>query len=207
LGASARRAAGKARLAPLLSWVAAAGGLAFVAAFLIQAGLFASLGPKEKLTQPDVANPDQITSYDSTITGVDKDNRPYELKAKRGWQDAARPNLIHLEELAAKFGKATGETYNVTSKAAHYDKKLEEVDLDGGVAITQVNRFTATMAKAHVAVRDKKLTSNVPVEVTFGEGTIRANGLQITDNGANILFLNGVKAHFEVQPAKGDTSP
>lgn len=204
---AARRAVAKARLAPLLSWIAALGGLAFVVVFLVQAGLFAYLVPKEKVTPPDVDNPDQITSYDSTITGVDKENQPYELKAKRGWQDKDRPELFHLEEVAANFRKSTGEAYNVTSRAARYDSKLKEADLEGAIVITQADRFTAIMEKAHVAVRDKKLTSDVPVEVTFGNGTIRANGLQITNDGADILFLNGVKAHFETAPAKGDTSP
>ena len=204
---AARRAVAKARLAPMLSWIAALAGLAFVVVFLVQAGLFAYLVPREKLATPDVDNPEQISSYDSTITGVDKNNQPYELKAKRGWQDKARPELIHMEEAAANFRKSTGEAYKVTSNAARYDSKLKEADLEGDVAITQANRFTATMERAHVAVRDKKLTSDVPVEVTFGGGTIRANGLQITNDGANILFLNGVKAHFETLPATGDTSP
>lgn len=204
---SASRAVVKARVAPMLSWAAALAGLAFVAVFMIQAGLFAYLVPAEKITPPGVDNPDQITSYDSTISGVDKDNQPYELKAKRGWQDKARAELIHLEDVAANFRKSTGKAFNVKSRAARYDSKIKEVDLEGSVVISEVNRFTATMEKAHVAVRDKKLTSDVPVEMTFAGGTIRANGLQITNDGANILFLNGVKARFEDAPAKGDTSP
>ena len=203
---AARRAAGKARLAPLMSWIAAAAGLGFVVVFLIQAGLFASLVPRQQPVAASVENPEQITSYDSTITGVDKDNQPYELKAERGWQDAAKPEWIHLEDVAGKFHKTTGVTYNVTSNQAHYNKKLEEADLNGSVVITEANRFTATMERAHVVVRDKKLTSDVPVEVVFSNGTIQANGLQITENGAKILFLNGVKAHFETQSAKGDSS-
>ncbi|MBC8038152.1 MAG: LPS export ABC transporter periplasmic protein LptC [Rhizobiales bacterium] len=204
---AARRAVVKARLAPMLSWMAVVAGLSFVAVFLVQAGLFAYLVPKEKVATAEVDNPEQITSYDSTITGVDKDNQPYELKAKRGWQDKARPELIHLETVAANFRKSTGEAYNVTSKTARYNSKIKEVDLEGAVAITEVNRFTATMEKAHVVVGDKKLTSDVPVEVTFNGGTVRANGMQITNDGADILFLNGVKAHFEDAAAKGDTSP
>jgi LPS export ABC transporter protein LptC len=204
---AAGRAVAKARLAPVLSWIAGVVGLAFVVAFLVQAGLFTYLVPAEKIIPPDIENPDQITSYDSTVTGVDKDNQPYELKAKRAWQDRNRPELVHLDDVAANFRKLTGEIYNVTAKTAQYDRKAKEVDLEGSVSIVEANRFTATMEKAHVVVRDKKLTAEVPVEVTFAGGTVRANGLQITNNGANILFLNGVKAHFEAAPAKGDTSP
>ncbi len=204
-GHTARRAVARARLAPMLSWIAVAAGVVFAAVFLVQAGLFAYLVPVEKLASAGIDNPDQITSYDSTITGVDKENQPYELKAKRGWQDKVRPELIHLEDVAAKFRKASGEAYSMTSKTARYDSKIKEADLEGSVTITEANRFTATMEKAHVVVSDKKLTSNVPVKVVFGEGIVRANGMEITNGGADILFLNGVKAHFDGAPAKGDS--
>ena len=42
---------------------------------------------------------------------------------------------------------------------------------------------------------------------TFGSGTVNANGMQITDDGARILFLNGVKARFTAAEGKGDDNP
>ena len=197
----------KARLASIFSWVAAAAGLAFVVAFLFQAGLFAYLVPAEKVTPPVVENPDRTTSRDSTISGVGKDNQPYEVRARRSWQDKDRTSLIHLEEVTGKFHKPEGKVYDVVAKMADYDSKLKEIDLAGKVIISEAGRFTARMEKAHVDVRAKKLTSDVAVEVTSGTSVIVANGLQITDDGANILFLNGVKAHFAAAPEKGDTSP
>ncbi len=75
------------------------------------------------------------------------------------------------------------------------------------MTITEGARFVARMAKAHVVVEQKSLTSDVPVDVTMGGGTIKANGLQITDDGARILFLNGVKARFRADAEKGDQTP
>lgn len=207
---AAHRAALRARLAPLLAWLIALLGLALVAVFVLQAGLFTYLLPAGLPPQPQVENPGQITSYDSTLTGVDHDNQPYEIRAKRGWQDVDRAELMHLEQVAAIFHRATGEPYDVTCNIAHYDSKLKEADLEGAVKIVQIHRFTARMEKAHVKVREKSLSSAVPVQVELNGGTINANGLQITNDGANILFLNGVKAHFDsapAEPAKGDKTP
>jgi lipopolysaccharide export system protein LptC len=204
---AARRAVRRAGLAPYLSWIAGLIGLGFVVVFLFQAGLFAYLVPGEKAALPSVENPDLITSHDSTLSGVDRDNQPYEVKAGRAWQDKDRPELVHMEEVAARFRKATGEAYDMNARAAHYDTKLMQLDLAGDVVIVQEKRFTARMAQAHITLADKKLTSGVAVVVEFGDGTIRANGLQITDDGADILFLNGVKARFAAMPATGDTTP
>ncbi len=59
------------------------------------------------------------------------------------------------------------------------------------------------MDKAHVVVEEKKLTSDAPVAVTLADGTIEANGLEITNDGKTILFLNGVKARFAAWRATG----
>ena len=195
-GGAAQRAAAKARLAPLLAWLAAAIGLAFIGLFLVQAGLFAALMPRETVLPVAVEKPEQITSHHSTLTGFDRERQPYEVTAVRGFQDQERPELVHLETVRGKFLKTTGQSYELEADKALYDTGKRELGLDGNVILRQAGRFTARMAKAHVVVADKKLTSEAAVAVEFDGGTITANGLQISDDGNNILFLNGVKSRF-----------
>ncbi len=204
---TAHRAIRFASLARLLSWAAAALALGIVILFLVQAGLFNAMTPKERppvITPPD---PDKITSTDSTVNGLDKENQPYVVTAVKGWQDAATPSLVHMETVEGHFRRPSGAEYTVTANTGAYDTKIKELDLAGAVKIVQADRFTALMEKAHVVVEDKKLTSDVAVDVTFGSGHIKANGMEITDDGARILFLNGVKARFSQAAAKGDGQP
>ena len=203
----AARAVRRARLARLLSWLAAAIGAGVLLAFLAQAGLFSLLAPKTEAVPPRIANPDEISASGSTVSGIDRDNLPYELTAARGRQDKDKPNIVHLEELSATFRKADGGIYDMTSKAGVYDTKARELEMSGDVVIRQGGRFTARMAKARVAVDSKALTSSVAVDVDLGNGTVHANGLEITNDGARILFLNGVKARFGAETAKGDQDP
>lgn len=203
---AAARAVRRARLSPVLSWLAAAIGVAFATLFVAQAGLFAMLMPQEKAPPVILDRPEQITSRDSILTGFDREKQPYELKAARGIQDKDRPELVHLETLTGKFLKTTGQAYTLAAKAGHYDSDRRELDLEGDVTIRETGRFTARMAKAHVVVEEKKLTSDTPVTVEFAGGTIEAQGLQITDDGRNIVFLNGVKTRY-TQRAKGEDTP
>ncbi len=189
-----------------MSWAAVLIGLSFIVAFLAQAGLFASLIPADPPVVPDVT-PDQVSATESTVNGMDRENQPYEVTATRGWQDDATPHLVHLETVSGKFRKATGAEYTLDANKGLYDTSVKTLDLEGNVRLVQKDRFTATMDKAHVVVQEKKLTSNVPVDVTFGTGTVKANGMQITDDGNRILFLNGVKAVFNAEPAKGAIEP
>ncbi len=51
------------------------------------------------------------------------------MTAKRGWQDKDKPNLVHLETIAASFRKVDGKTYALTSQTGLYDTKIKELDL------------------------------------------------------------------------------
>jgi lipopolysaccharide export system protein LptC len=202
---NARKAVRRARLAKGLSWLAAALGVGFVLTFLIQAGLFTALLPGEP-PAPAVTRADQITATQSTVTGMDRDKQPYEVTARRGWQDETTPTLVHLEAPEGRFQR-TGTQYTISAETGLYDTAAKTLDLAGNVVLEQKDRFKARMDKANIAVEEKSLVSQSPVAVTFGSGTVNANGMQITDDGARILFLNGVKARFDAPQAKGDVNP
>jgi LPS export ABC transporter protein LptC len=198
------RAAARATAARVLSvLVLAATGLGALA-YLYQAGLFSGLAPKPVANPPVAERPSQVTSGTAAVSGYDKDKLPYVVNAEKGFQDAANDKVIHLETVAGEFQRATGSAIKVGAKTAKYDSAAKNLELEGSVVIKDGERYTATMEKAEVAVEDKKMTSDVPVVVTMQNGTIAANGLAITNDGKNILFTNGVKAHFGGGGTKGD---
>lgn len=203
----ARKALRAARLSRALSWIAGAVGLGFVGMFLYQAGLFQSLLPREPGPAPAAVEADRITAGTSTVTGIDDQKQPYQVTAARGWQDEATPNLVHLEQPVGQFSRASGSKYTITAANGLYDTSVKTLDLDGHVVLDQQDRFTAKMDKARITVKEKKLVSDGPVTASFASGTVDANGMQITDDGARILFLNGVKARFSAPEGKGDTNP
>jgi LPS export ABC transporter protein LptC len=203
---TAQRALRRAALARGLTWLAAALGAGFVVVFLVQAGLFTALLPQEPAPPPEVL-PDQITAVQSTVSGIDREQQPYEVKAKRGWQDDKNPVLVHLEEPEGLFRRAAGTEYSITANTGLYDTGTKKLDLAGNVLLERKDRFQARMERALVVVEEKRLVSEGPVAVSFGSGTVNANGMQITDDGGRILFLNGVKARFDAPQAKGDVNP
>ncbi len=193
---TANRAILRARLAPYLSWGIGLAGIALLGVFLLQAGRFSGLSPPHKPVTPVIEDPEQATTYEPRLRGFDRNNQPYVVNAKRGWQDKERDEMAHMQEVVASFKNINGSPYDVTSRTAQYNSKLRELDLAGSVTIVQNSRFTARMDRAHVVVDSKIITSDVLVDVEFGDSTIRANGMKITNDGGNILFLNGVKARF-----------
>ena len=200
-------AARRARLAPLLSWAALAFGLGLVIVFLVQAGFFSALRPKPAPPPPTVEMPDQIAGAFARIAGFDRENQPYVITAKKGYQDKETAELVHLEDLTGSFQRKSRQPFELFSKTGVYHSKAREMDLEGSVRIVEKGRFIATMARAHVELENKNLVSDVPVVVELDFGTINANGLQVSNDGNNIKFLNGVKARFNQIMTKGDTTP
>lgn len=200
-------AARRARLAPILSWAALAFGLGLVIVFLAQAGFFSALRPKPKPAPLTVEMPEQISGAFGRIAGIDRENQPYVITAKKGYQDKESADLVHMEDLTGTFQRKSSQPFELFSDTGLYHSKVKEMDLEGNVRIVEKGRFTATMTKAHVELEKKNLVSNVPVVVEMEAGTINANGLQVSNDGNNIKFLNGVKARFNQTMKKGDTTP
>jgi lipopolysaccharide export system protein LptC len=187
------RVAARARIAPYVSGAFAGVIVILLAVFLYQTGAFS---PAPKRVDQTAASLDQVTVTDSTITGLDRQNRPYSISASNAVQDKDKPNFIALEEVSGATKRSDGEAITFESRKGFYDSDVKTLDLDTDVVIKSAGRFTARMEKAHVMVAEKRLTSNVPVTVEFTSGTIDANGVEISNDGNNILFLNGVKAQF-----------
>lgn len=196
-----RRATRRAHAARVVAAGAAAVGVALVGAFLYQAGFYAYVMPRIAAPVPHIEDPGQITSYGSTLTGSDKNGQPYEIAATRSWQDKDMAHVFHLERMQATLHRPAGKPYRMTGNTARYDSQTKLADIEGAVSIVEEGRFTARMDKAHIDMKDNSLKSDVAVKVELPQGTIAANGMQITGDGATILFLNGVKAHFG-SPAK-----
>ncbi len=205
--AAARRAVRRATLARAASWLAAGTGVGLIGLFLYQAGLFSTLMPKLAPPAPHIDSPGQITSIDSVLTGKDNAGNPYEITAKRASQDKDSNTVFHLDTMRGSFHRAASSTYRVVSDTARYDSKAKTADLKGSVQIVEEGRFTARMAEAHVDLAAKSLDADVPVSVVLNHGTIDANGLKITDDGNHVLFLNGVKAHFDNSSAAPGATP
>jgi lipopolysaccharide export system protein LptC len=199
-----KAAARRARLAPLLSWLAVAMAVSLFLLFAYQSGMFSGLLPKPLQKPLEVAAPEQITGQNARIAGFDRQQQPYEILAQKGLQDKTNANLVHLEEVSGTFKKISGETFQLLSNTGLYDSKSKGLDLDGAVKIIRPDHFTATMDKAHVNVETKDLESNVPVAVEMSNGSIKANGMRIRDNGKTVVFVNGVKARFNDTANKGD---
>ena len=204
---TARHASRRANLAPYFSASFAVLAVAIFILFGYQAGFFdqfATQPPKPGPTNPA----EQITVSRSTVTGFDNESLPYAMSAQSAIQDKDVPSKVHLQTVSGQSQRANGDIVKMRANTGLYDTDTKYLDLNGEVEITSPGRFTAHMDAARVSVKEKKLVSDTLVVVDMPNGsTITSKAMQITNNGDDILFFNGVKAKFKSQGSKGDGSP
>jgi lipopolysaccharide export system protein LptC len=191
--ALASRAIKRSRVAAASLWLvaAAAAGLA-VYTFL------PLLKPTPVETDPAAAlapsHPKQAIAYEGEISGVDKNQKPFTIKADKGLQDQQQKNVVHLDKIEGQFKDAKGAALDVASQQGQYDSKSKVLVLDGEVVIRDDKGMTARMGKAEFNTETKALESKTPVQVEMTNGTVAADALTADNDGERLLFKGRVKA-------------
>ena len=195
----------------LLAWLSIMVSVAMIGLLAYQAGTFKSVLRKTPTGEQQAgtnvsgvpAEEEELTVSVSRFTGFDKNQQPFSVTARNAVQDGDNTGRVRLIEVTAELKRKSGEEISISSQRALYDSDTKTIDLEGNVIITSAQGFVAKMAKAQVKIDERRLRSEVPVEVVHPSGIIRSNGMEFIDDGARILFFNGVKATFGGDGRKG----
>ena len=204
------RGASSLRISRMLAWFFSAVALAMMGLLAYQAGTFSTLVPERPVaaqaeaeqTAP-AAPKEEITVTDSRFTGFDKRDQPFSISARNAVQDENDASKVRLQSVDAEVRHKSGQQIAIKSNEAVYDSNSKTIDLQGDVRISSTGGFDARMAEARVDIDRHRLRSEVPVKVVHPRGVIQANGMEIEDDGARILFFNRVKARFGAESSKG----
>jgi LPS export ABC transporter protein LptC len=188
----------------ILAWLFLAAAGAVVGVFFLQAGAFNAMGPTPPpedsiVAAAPVAEPagkNRAAVSGSQFTGFDKNHQPFSVSAERAVQDRSDASKVHMHKVHAALTRTSGEEIAIRSLSALYDADEKSIALDGEVELSSRDQFTATMARATVALAEEELLAEVPVLVNHRQGEIRANGMAISDDGRRIRFFNRVRATF-----------
>jgi lipopolysaccharide export system protein LptC len=187
----AKRANRRARVATSAIWLVGLAALGLGAYTLFPFFLSADT-PVAVVVKPD--HPKQAVAYDGAITGLDKNQKPFSIKASKGLQDDKAKDVVHLDNIAGQFAGSSGQPLDVASQQGEYNSKSRVLVLDGNVVIRDGKGMTARMDKALFNTETKALESKTPVQVDLANGTIAADTLTADNDGERLLFKGRVKA-------------
>lgn len=143
----------------------------------------------------------QITMQSPKLTGFRKDGQPYEVIASAATQDARQPTMVELKDLRGKLATDDkGGIAHLHADSGYFDTQKENLNLRENVSVKTNNGQQIHLQSAAIDFKAGTVVSQEPVTVQLQSGTIKAQGLQVSDNGKVLVFTGRVQSVFEKIP-------
>lgn len=140
------------------------------------------------------------------LSGYTSDGRAYSVTAESAAQDLARPGVIEMTGIEARFDLVGGGTTMLRAVKGTFDSKAEQLRLVDGIDITSTVGFGGKLSEASVDMRKGYVLSSAPVDLKYQDGWLKADRLEIFDNGERALFEGRVTAEFRLNPPAAATA-
>jgi lipopolysaccharide export system protein LptC len=152
----------------------------------------------------------KITMENPRLSGFRKDSRPYEVTAVAAMQDVRKPNVVELKDMKARLvTDERGGAAHLEAAAGVFDTSKEQLELRQDIRVRTDGGQAAQLKSASIDFKAGTVLSREPVTVTFPNGMIEAQGLEVSDNGKVIVFTGRVRTVLESssEPAVTASTP
>ena len=163
-------------------------------------------------------NGSRVTMDAPKLNGFRRNGRPYEVRARSGVQDVRSPKIIELNEVEANLQTADRTSVRVLAPEGVFDSGADRMRLQSGsgtggsgtggagaVRVTSTSGYNIVMRSAEMDFKTGAMRSNDPVSVTMTNGTVEADSLDVTGNGASVSFIGNVRS--VIMPEAGMKPP
>lgn len=135
----------------------------------------------------------KLTMEAPKLTGFSKDGLPYSITATSAAQDLTKTSIIELTGIVGKFtSEERGETV-LEAKSGMYDAKDEKMRLFGDVHVrSEQGGYTGVLHDVVGEPKKGQMVSEHPVHVTFTDGNLRADRVEVFDHGKVAVFEGNV---------------
>lgn len=140
------------------------------------------------------------------LSGFTKDGRGYNITATAAAQDLAKTNMIELDGIKANFALTNNGMTELTAVKGVYDAKGDVVRLTEGIVIRSTAGYEGKLQDATIEVKRGTVTTDNPVDITFNNGSIRADKMQVFENGARAIFEGGVTMFMRLPPPNNESA-
>ena len=134
----------------------------------------------------------KITMEQPRMSGYTRDARAYEFTARAAAQDIAKPDLVELQGIRAKFELQDKSVMEMTASTGMFDTKSEILTLGVEIMLKSSGGFEGRLSEAVIDTRKGEIVSDKAVEVKMLNGTLNARRLVVVESGALIRFEGGV---------------
>jgi lipopolysaccharide export system protein LptC len=189
---AARHSARVRRLKIILPLAAGAIALIFMAVSFVRAFL-----PEQLQLETATIENGKIVMQNPAISGRNKQDISYSMKAQRALQDIANPDLITLEKIHAEMPVNDTLIATVDATSGIYDRGANTLDMNAPFTISMNNGVNADFQSAYLDINVGEMETKQPIAISMNGGSIIAQTLRMTDKGRIVIFEGMVRVNVE----------
>ncbi|MCQ0989512.1 LPS export ABC transporter periplasmic protein LptC [Jiella marina] len=180
-------------------------GLPLVAILILVSGAaaiwFARSLPDDVSVTSAAIDDGQVVMEDPRMSGVDGEDRPYELIARRAIQSLDGTGIT-LDKIEAKVPVNDETSAEIAATTGYYDASAGMLSLTEGIRVKTNNGVSIQLAGANIDLSEGTLHGQGPVLIKSAGQTIRSETLKVSDSGKLLSFGGGVRMLIEPDSLK-----
>ncbi len=133
-----------------------------------------------------------VTMTKPHISGFEGTRRSYEVNAAQAVQDLNNPKIVTMTRITARLGTGDGGTARVQAATGVYDGNTNKLRLSDGINVETSDGYKATLQDADIDIDSGKMTSAKPVEIVTDQVSVKADTIEVQDQGKHVWFRNNV---------------
>ena len=133
------------------------------------------------------------------FTGVDSENQPFSVTAETVVQAANSDDAVNLTQPKADLTLANNSWIAIAAPKGTFLRKQEILNLVGGVDLFHDDGYEFHTDTARMDFQNGAASGDTPVRGQGPFGTVTAEGFNIMDKGAHIMFVG--KSRLVIFPA------
>ncbi len=138
------------------------------------------------------------------LSGFTKDGRGYNITATAASQDLTTTNIVELEGIKASFVLTGNGMTELNATKGLYDAKGDVVRLTEGIVIRSTAGYEGKLEDALIEVKRGYVITEKPVDIIFNSGSVRADRMEVFDNGARAVFEGNVSVLLKLPPPRDE---
>jgi lipopolysaccharide export system protein LptC len=177
------------RLKVILPLVAVLIGVVFIGVSVVRAFL-----PENLQVENATIENGKIVMQNPAISGRNKQDISYSMKAVRALQDIANPDIITLETIHAEMPVNDTLVATVEATSGIYDRGGNTLNMNAPFSISMNNGLVADFQTAYLDINAGEMQTKKPIAISMNGGSIVAQSLRMTDKGRIVKVVVDPKA-------------
>lgn len=149
-----------------------------------------------------VLSGNKLTMEAPRLAGFTKENRAYEVTAKRAQQDITHPYVVDLDDIEARIDLDQGRV-EMTAVHGLLDAKTELLTLSRDIFIKSSEGYEGRLIEALIDIKAGTVVSKQPVALKFLQGDLRADSMSLRNKDQVARFEGNVVLNVKLPQSNG----